>query len=116
MNIYDTANRLASEIRESNEYKDYKKAKEEITSNPETKSKVNDFEKLRYEVQLLDYQGKGECEDKTKKLQEMYTMLVQDKKIKEYCALIQNEAVKYIELFEKNGLYGGYSKKIRCYI
>ena len=27
MNIYDTANRLASEIRESNEYKDYKKAK-----------------------------------------------------------------------------------------
>ena len=26
MNIYDTANRLASEIRESNEYKDYKKA------------------------------------------------------------------------------------------
>ena len=41
MNIYDTANRLASEIRESNEYK-------------------------------------------TKKLQEMYTMLVQDKKIKEY--------------------------------
>ena len=60
MNIYDTANRLASEIRESNEYKDYKKAKEEITSNPETKSKVNDFEQLRYEVQLLDYQGKGE--------------------------------------------------------
>ena len=84
MNIYDTANRLASEIRESNEYKDYKKAKEEITSNPETKSKVNDFEKLRYEVQLLDYQGKGESEDKTKKLQEIYTMLVQDKKIKEY--------------------------------
>ena len=84
MNIYDTANRLASEIRESNEYKDYKKAKEEITSNPETKSKVNDFEKLRYEVQLLEYQGKGEGEDKTKKLQEMYTMLVQDKKIKEY--------------------------------
>ena len=70
MNIYDTANRLASEIRESNEYKDYKKAKEEITSNPETKSKVNDFEKLRYEVQLLDYQGKGESEDKTKKLQQ----------------------------------------------
>ena len=43
-----------------------------------------EIEKLRYEVQLLDYQGKGECEDKTKKLQEMYTMLVQDKKIKEY--------------------------------
>ena len=64
--------------------KNTKKAKEEITSNPETKNKVSDFEKLRYEVQLLDYQGKGESEDKAKKLQEMYTMLVQDKKIKEY--------------------------------
>ena len=84
MNVYDTANRLASEIRNSDEYKNYKKAKDEITSNPETKSKVNDFEKLRYEVQLLDYQGKGESEDKNKKLQDMYAMLVQDKKIKEY--------------------------------
>ena len=84
MNVYDTANRLASEIRESNEYKEYKKAKEEITSNPETKNKVSDFEKLRYKLQILEYQKKSKNEKKKKKLQEMYTMLVQDKKIKEY--------------------------------
>ena len=84
MNVYDTANRLASEIRNSDEYKEYKKAKDEIMSNTETKNKVSDFEKLRYDVQLLEYQGKGESEEKNKKLQEMYTMLVQDKKIKEY--------------------------------
>ena len=68
MNVYDTANRLASEIRNSDEYKNYKKAKEEITSNPETKNKVSDFEKLRYEVQLLGNQGKVVSEDKAKKL------------------------------------------------
>ena len=84
MDVYDTANRLAGEIRESNEYKEYKKAKDEITSNPETKNKVSNFEKLRYEVQLLDYQGKGDSEDKNTTLQQMYAMLVQDKKIKEY--------------------------------
>ena len=56
----------------------------ELTELLASQEVLNDFEKLRYEVQLLDYQGKGECEDKTKKLQEMYTMLVQDKKIKEY--------------------------------
>jgi cell fate (sporulation/competence/biofilm development) regulator YlbF (YheA/YmcA/DUF963 family) len=84
MNVYDTANRLANEIRESVEYKEYKKAKEEITTNPESKNKVNDFEKLRYEVQLLDYQGKGEDTEKTKKLQEMYEILIKDKQIKEY--------------------------------
>lgn len=100
MNVYDTANRLASEIRESNEYKEYKKAKEEITSNPETKNKVSDFEKLRYEVQLLDYQGKGESEDKAKKLQEMYTMLVQDKKIKEYFDLEVKFNVMIADIFQ----------------
>ena len=77
MNVYDTANRLAYEIQQSEEYK---KAKETLMGNTETKKKIEDFEKLRYEVQLLEYTG----EEKNKKLQEMYTILVQDKEIKEY--------------------------------
>ena len=80
MNVYDTANRLAYEIQQSEEYKEYKKAKETLMGNTETKKKIEDFEKLRYEVQLLEYTG----EEKNKKLQEMYTILVQDKEIKEY--------------------------------
>ena len=34
MQVYDTANRLAQEIRESEEYKGYKKLKDEIQNNP----------------------------------------------------------------------------------
>ena len=60
--------------------KTIKKQKEEITSNPETKRKVNDFEKLRYEVQLLDYQGKGESEDKTKNCKKCIQCLCKIKK------------------------------------
>lgn len=52
--------------------------------NTETKKKIEDFEKLRYEVQLLEYTGEEKNEEKNKKLQEMYTILVQDKEIKEY--------------------------------
>ena len=33
MNVYDTANRLAYEIKESDEYKDYKKLKKEVEEN-----------------------------------------------------------------------------------
>lgn len=84
MNVYDTANKLAYEIQESEEYKTYKKLKNEVMSNSELKKKIEDFEKLRYDVQLMQYTGKDKDEEKAKKLEEMYTILVQDKQIKEY--------------------------------
>ena len=84
MNVYDTANKLAGEIKTSEEYLKYKEAKKSLDSNVELKKKVEDFEKLRYEVQLLAMQGKEVEEDKNKKLQEMYTILIQNKEIKEY--------------------------------
>ena len=84
MNVYDTANRLAYEIQQSDEYKQYKKLKDEVMSNNELKNKVEEFEKLRYDVQLIQYTGEKKDEEKSKKLEEMYAMLVQDKQIKEY--------------------------------
>ena len=84
MNVYDTANRLAYEIQESDEYKQYKKLKDSVMSNNEAKGKIEEFEKLRYDVQLMDYTGEKKDEEKTKKLEDMYRMLVEDKQIKEY--------------------------------
>ena len=84
MNVYDTANRLAYEIQQSDEYKNYKKLKDSIMADANLKQKVEDFEKLRYDVQLMQYTGEGKDEDKTKKLEEMYAKLVQDNQIKEY--------------------------------
>lgn len=84
MNVYDTANRLAYEIQESEEYKSYKKLKDTVMANPETKNKIQEFEKLRYDIQLMQYTGENKDETKTQKLEEMYRMLVEDKQIKEY--------------------------------
>ena len=64
MQVYDTANRLAQEIRDSEEFKLYKKRKDEIHNDPEKKQKVEDFEKLRYEVQLMAYAGEAKDEEK----------------------------------------------------
>ena len=84
MQVYDTANKLAQEIKDSDEYKAYKKLKTEIANDPDKKQKVEEFEKLRYEVQLMEYTGEAKDEEKNKKLQEMYVALVQNKDIKEY--------------------------------
>ena len=82
MNVYDTANKLAKEIRESEEYKSYKKLKDEIMSNPTSKKKIEEFEQLRYEVQLTQYTGENRDEEKTQTIEELYAMLVKDEKIK----------------------------------
>ena len=50
MNIYDTANRLASEIKQSEEYVNYKMAKETLNLNSELKKKIGEFEMVRYEA------------------------------------------------------------------
>ena len=71
MYVYDEANNLAKAIQESREYKEYKQAK------------IDEFEKTRYEVQAMSFQGKDDPE-KMQKLQEMYNILNNDKKIKEY--------------------------------
>ena len=84
MQVYDTANKLAQEIRESEEYKLYKQRKDEIQNDPDKKQTVEDFEKLRYEVQLMAYTGETKEEEKNKKLEEMYMTLVENKEIKEY--------------------------------
>ena len=58
--------------------------KQKIDSNAELKKKVEEFEKTRYEIQVLAMQGKDVEEEKNKKLQEMYTVLIQNSEIKEY--------------------------------
>lgn len=84
MNVYDTANKLAYELKNSDEYKTYKQAKDKIMQNPEMKAKIEEFEKIRYDAQVLAIkQGEGDTE-KMQKLQELYTILINNKEIKDY--------------------------------
>ena len=69
MNVYDTVNKLAQEIKDSEEFKSYKKYKEIIKSNQEINEKIKKFEALRYEIQISAMQGLDKSEDKEKELQ-----------------------------------------------
>ena len=77
MKVYDTANRLAAEIKESEEYKLYKASKEKINQNPELKAKIEEFEKVRYDAQVLSIKQGDNNQEKLQKLQELYEILVQ---------------------------------------
>lgn len=85
MNIYDTANKLAKEIKEAKEYREYKKLKEEIKLDSNKKIKVEEFEHLRYEIQLKTIKGEeSQLEESKQLLQEKYKELLEDEKIKKY--------------------------------
>ena len=84
MNIYDTANRLAGEIKQSEEYVNYKMAKQAINLNTDLKEKMTEFEKARYEVQLEMMQTGKNDEDKYKKMQELYAELIENQEAKRF--------------------------------
>ncbi len=84
MNIYDTANRLSSEIKASEEYANYKMAREVINLRPDLKEEISKFEQLRYEVQINQMQTGKADEEKMKQIQEIYAKIIEIDEIKKY--------------------------------
>ena len=84
MNVYDCVNNLAAAIRKSNEYLEYKVVKEKVFVDPVLKSQIEEFERIRYEEQLLALQGEKQSDEKMAKLQELYTILVQNPDVKDF--------------------------------
>ena len=84
MNVYDTANRLAQEIKQSEEYATYKIAKEAINLNIELKNKIDEFERARYEAQIIALQTGKDDEAKMKHVQELYGELIQSQEASKF--------------------------------
>lgn len=84
MNVYDEVNNLSRAIKECREFTEYKEAKEKIKAKEGLKAKIDEFEKIRYEEQVLALQGEKQSEEKMKKLQELYQILVQNPEVKDY--------------------------------
>ena len=84
MNVYDTANRLAYEIKNSDEYLGYKKIREEVNANIELKEKIEKFEKLRYDIQLQSIKGGEQNNQEAEEMQKLYAELIQNEKVKQY--------------------------------
>lgn len=86
MNVYDIANDLAQGIKKSEEYVNYKMAREAINLNKELSDKIKEFDKLRYETQLEVMQTGNNNPEKLQKVQEKYAELIE-----------QNDAKRYFE-------------------
>lgn len=84
MNVYDTANQLAQEIKKSEEYSNYKKAKDSIDSNTELKKRIEEFEKARYEAQIIALQTGKNDDEKMRHVQELYGELIKSEEASKF--------------------------------
>lgn len=84
MDVYEKCEALARSIKESKEYTEFKEIKSVVQNELQLKDKIDEFEKIRYEEQLLAMQGEKQNEAKLQKLQELYTILIQEPKVKDY--------------------------------
>ena len=88
MNVYDTANNLAEEIRKSEIQKKLKESKDKLYADPEKKKLIEEFEKLKQEVQIMEVRRQNNQEideqDKKEKLAKLYNVLIENKDIKDY--------------------------------
>ena len=84
MNVYDTANKLAQELKKSEEYVNYKMAKETLNLNTELKKKIQEFETARYDAQIIAIQTGKDDENKLRHVQELYGELIQNQEASKY--------------------------------
>ena len=84
MKVYDLANDLANEIKQSEEYITYRTTKDAINLNYELKRKIDEFENARYEAQIIALQTGKDDEQKMKHVQELYGELIQNEEASKY--------------------------------
>ena len=84
MNVYDTANRLAAEIKNSEEYVNFKMAKQAIALKADLKKQIDEFELARYEAQIVALQTGKDDENKMKHVQALYGELIQNEEASRY--------------------------------
>lgn len=71
---YDTAYKLAEEIKNSDEYKEYETAHDKVKENETTMSLLKDYRKLQIEIQSMMYTGNKD-EEKISRFQKLGELL-----------------------------------------
>ncbi len=78
MNVYDAAHGLADAIKASEEYKQFRAAKERVDQNPELSAMLRDFENRQFQEQAKQMSGQDTDQAAMAKIQELSQILMRD--------------------------------------
>lgn len=86
MYIYDRANALARDIKESQEFQAYKALKDEIYQDENTKNLVKQYKSIQFEAQAAMMSGKQPDNELLEKLKKLGEVLAFNPKVTEFFA------------------------------
>ena len=75
MNVYDEAHGLARAIKESNEFKEFDRMRQEVEKDPEVSQMLGELQKLQIELQTAQMTGGQPDQNALSRLQSLSTML-----------------------------------------
>lgn len=78
MNVYDQAHQLAAAVRESEEFRQFDRAKKEMEANPQLDQALKDFMARQFEMQTEQMIGKEPNADAFQQLQQLSAVLMAD--------------------------------------
>ena len=84
MNVYDEAHNLEKAIKESEEYKQFKVARDKVATNEELDAMLKDFQQKQMEVQAKQMMGEEIGDDMMSAVQNLYSIIQQDPMAAEY--------------------------------
>ena len=77
-NVYDIARDLVHSLKESDQYKNYKAAKNVVDANSQLTSMLNDFTQKGMELQTLTMTGQQPDEEVLTQYQQLYSVVMSD--------------------------------------
>ena len=84
MNVYEQAHALERAIKESEEYKQYKAAKDKVDANEQLKGLLDDFHKKQLDVQAKVMMGEELTQEMQQSVQDLYQIVAADPLAAEY--------------------------------
>lgn len=78
MNIHDYAHQLARALKNSDEFRQYKRLQGEVQKSPQLKQMIDDFHKRQIELQAAQISGQTMDASKTEQLQKLYEIIAKD--------------------------------------
>ena len=87
MDIYDKANELAAEIKNSEDVRKLRELRDELYSDEGSKKLITDYKKMQFEAQAIYLSGQEVPQETMDRLQRAGELLQFNPKISEYFAL-----------------------------
>lgn len=75
VNVYDTANQLASQIKETEEYKEYIRLNGIAREDDTNRALMDEYKRLQYKMQASMVSGGGMDEEDMKRMQQIGSLL-----------------------------------------